>query len=219
MDCSTSGFPVLHHLLEFGQTHVHWVGDAIQPSHPLSSLNPMTDILVRWENSIPQRKERWRGWWWRQRLRWCGRTPRNTYCWQPAGVRRMPGRKSSEAGWLCPNFRLLASETMRENTSIVSSPLPYDQLLWQTQKSNKLPLRKRNKRFLRVGGCCDIPTLSLDRGKGRPACPFMRWHLGRDTGRSLGAHFQQLDFGKIGGSHLVPQFLCFTKWSPWVNMS
>ena len=38
MDCSTPGFPVLQHLLEFAQTHVHWVGDAIQPSHPLSSL-------------------------------------------------------------------------------------------------------------------------------------------------------------------------------------
>ena len=37
MDCSTPGFPVLHHLLEFTQTHVHWVSDAIQPSHPLSS--------------------------------------------------------------------------------------------------------------------------------------------------------------------------------------
>ena len=36
MDCSTSGFPVLHHLPEFAQTHVHWVSDAIQPSHPLS---------------------------------------------------------------------------------------------------------------------------------------------------------------------------------------
>ena len=40
MDCSTSGFPVLHHLLEFAQTHVHWVGDAIQPSHPLSPPSP-----------------------------------------------------------------------------------------------------------------------------------------------------------------------------------
>ena len=37
MDCSMPGFPVLHHLLEFAQTHVHGVGDAIQPSHPLSS--------------------------------------------------------------------------------------------------------------------------------------------------------------------------------------
>ena len=38
MDCSTPGFPVLHHLPEFAQIHVHWVSDAIQPSHPLSSL-------------------------------------------------------------------------------------------------------------------------------------------------------------------------------------
>ena len=37
MDCSMSAFPVLLHLLEFAQTHVHWVGDAIQSSHPLSS--------------------------------------------------------------------------------------------------------------------------------------------------------------------------------------
>ena len=40
MDCSTPGFPVHHHLLEFAQTHVHWVGDAIQPSHPLLSPSP-----------------------------------------------------------------------------------------------------------------------------------------------------------------------------------
>ena len=40
MDCSTPGFPVLHHLSEFAQTHVHWVGDAIQLSHPLSPASP-----------------------------------------------------------------------------------------------------------------------------------------------------------------------------------
>ena len=40
MDCSTPGLPVLHHLLEFAQTHVRWVGDAIQPSHLLSSPSP-----------------------------------------------------------------------------------------------------------------------------------------------------------------------------------
>ena len=40
MDCSTPGFPVLHHLPELAQTHVHWVSDAIQPSHPLSSPSP-----------------------------------------------------------------------------------------------------------------------------------------------------------------------------------
>ena len=36
MDYSTPGFPVLHHLPELAQTHLHWVGDTIQPSHPLS---------------------------------------------------------------------------------------------------------------------------------------------------------------------------------------
>ena len=40
MDSSTPGFPFLHHLPELTQTHVHWVGDAIQPSHPLSSPSP-----------------------------------------------------------------------------------------------------------------------------------------------------------------------------------
>ena len=40
MDCSTPGFPVHHQLPEFTQIHVHWVGDPIQPSHPLSSSSP-----------------------------------------------------------------------------------------------------------------------------------------------------------------------------------
>ena len=40
MDCSTPGFPVLHHLPDLVQIHVHWVGDASQPSHPLSSPSP-----------------------------------------------------------------------------------------------------------------------------------------------------------------------------------
>ena len=40
MGWNMTGFPVLHHLLEFAQTHVHWVGDAIQPFHSLSSPSP-----------------------------------------------------------------------------------------------------------------------------------------------------------------------------------
>ena len=43
MDCSTWGFPVLHHLPKLAQTHFHWVIDAIQPSCPLSSL-----LLLPW---------------------------------------------------------------------------------------------------------------------------------------------------------------------------
>ena len=46
MDCSTPGLPVLHHLLEFAQTHVHWVGDAIQPSCPLFCTSENVFILL-----------------------------------------------------------------------------------------------------------------------------------------------------------------------------
>ena len=42
MDCSTPGLPVHHQLPEFTQNHIHWVGDTIQPSHPLSSPSPLT---------------------------------------------------------------------------------------------------------------------------------------------------------------------------------
>ena len=60
MNCSTPGFPVHHQLPELAQTHVHWVGDAIQPSHPLSSLSPPTlslsqhQGLFQWVNSSHQ---------------------------------------------------------------------------------------------------------------------------------------------------------------------
>ena len=40
VDCSMPGFHVHHQLLELTQTHVHWISDAIQPSHPLSSPSP-----------------------------------------------------------------------------------------------------------------------------------------------------------------------------------
>ena len=45
MDCSTPGLPVIHQLQEFTQTHVHWVGDATQPSHTLSSPSPLPSIF------------------------------------------------------------------------------------------------------------------------------------------------------------------------------
>ena len=47
MDCSTPGLPVLHHLLEFVQTYVHWVTDAIQPPHPLSTPSPLAPNLTQ----------------------------------------------------------------------------------------------------------------------------------------------------------------------------
>ena len=40
MDCSRPGLPVHHQLLKFTQTHVHWIDDTVQPSHPLLSPSP-----------------------------------------------------------------------------------------------------------------------------------------------------------------------------------
>ena len=60
MDCSMPGFPVHHQLPELAQTHVHWAGDAIQPSHSLSSPSPPVfnpsehQILFQWVSSSHQ---------------------------------------------------------------------------------------------------------------------------------------------------------------------
>ena len=49
INCSTPGFPVLHYLLEFAQIYVHWVSDAIQPSHPLAlHLSHHQALYIRW---------------------------------------------------------------------------------------------------------------------------------------------------------------------------
>ena len=50
MDCSTPAFPVHHQLPELAQTHVHWVGDVIQPSHPLSSPSPPAFNLSQYQS-------------------------------------------------------------------------------------------------------------------------------------------------------------------------
>ena len=60
-----AGFPGFHYLLEFAQTHVHWVDDAIQPSHPLSSPFPPAlslsqhQGLFQWVGSLHQVIKYW----------------------------------------------------------------------------------------------------------------------------------------------------------------
>ena len=76
IDCSTPGFPVLHHLPELAQTHIHWVGDAIQPSHPLLPPSPpalnlsqhhwylfnvlQIETMITIQNSNGQRGPQWK---------------------------------------------------------------------------------------------------------------------------------------------------------------
>ena len=52
MNRSSPGLPVHHQLLELTQTHVHWVGDAFQPSHPLSSPSPLVLNLSQHQGSF-----------------------------------------------------------------------------------------------------------------------------------------------------------------------
>ena len=65
MNRSTPGLPVHHQLPEFTQIHVHWVGDATQPSHPLSSPNPPAlnlsqhQSLFKWVSSSHQVAKYW----------------------------------------------------------------------------------------------------------------------------------------------------------------
>ena len=65
MDCSTPGFPILHDLPEFAQIHVHWVGDAIKPSHPLPPPSPPAlnlsqhQGLIQWVSSSHQWPKYW----------------------------------------------------------------------------------------------------------------------------------------------------------------
>ena len=66
MDCSMPGFPVLHSLLKSAQTHVHWVNDVIQLSHPLSPPSHSALILFQhqglfqWVSSSHQVAKYWR---------------------------------------------------------------------------------------------------------------------------------------------------------------
>ena len=80
MDCSTPGLRVHHQLPEFTQTHVHWVDDAIQPSHPLLSPSPPTlnlsqhQGLFQWVSSSYQVAKILEFWLQHQSFQWTPRT-------------------------------------------------------------------------------------------------------------------------------------------------
>ena len=84
MNCSTPGLPVHHQLAEFTQTHVHWVGDAIQPSHPLSSPSPPAPNPSQHQSLFQWVKSTWGG----QSIGVSASTsvpPMNTQDWSPLG--------------------------------------------------------------------------------------------------------------------------------------
>ena len=80
MDYSTPGSPVHHQIPEFTQTHVHWVGDAIQPSPPLSfllllpSIFPNHQDIFKWVSSLHQMAKILEFQLYHQSFRWTPRT-------------------------------------------------------------------------------------------------------------------------------------------------
>ena len=100
MDCSTPGFPVLHHFPEFSQTHIHWVSDAIQPSHSLSSPSPPAlnlsqhQGLFQWVGSSHQVASEYQGWpmnwFFTSSSQWISASasvlPMNIQAWFPLGL-------------------------------------------------------------------------------------------------------------------------------------
>ena len=88
MNCSTPGLPVHHQLLESTKTHVHCVGDAIQPSHPLSSLSSPTfnlsqhRDLFKWVSSSYQVAKGLEFQLQHQSFCWVGRTGKRSPKWR-----------------------------------------------------------------------------------------------------------------------------------------
>ena len=103
MNCSTPGLPVHHQLLEFTQTHVHQVGDAIQPSHPLLSplLLPLIPPSIRDFSNESTLRMRWPKYW--------------SFSFSISPPKEIPGLISFRMDWL----DLLAIQETQE-----SSPTP-----------------------------------------------------------------------------------------------
>ena len=115
MNRSTPGLPVHHQLPEFTQTHVHWVSDAIQPSHPLSSPSPMTFNLSQHQglfkrvSSLHQVAKILEFQLQHQSLQWTPRTDflEDRLVWSPCSPR------DSQESSPTPQFKSISSSVLR----------------------------------------------------------------------------------------------------------
>ena len=125
MDCSTPGLPVHHQLPEFTQTHVCWVGDAIQPSHPLSSPSlPAFNLsqhqdLFKWVSSLHQVAKILKYELHHQSFQWIFRTDflQDRLVWSPCSP------KKSQEFSPAPQFEGISSSVL--SLSIVQFSYPY----------------------------------------------------------------------------------------------
>ena len=138
MDCSTPGLPVRHQLPEFIQTHVHWVGDAIQPSHPLSSPSPPTfnlfqnQGLFKWVSSLHQAAKVLEFQLQHQFFQWIPRT------WSPLGC-------TGWISWQSKGLSRVFSSTTVQKHQFFGSQLSYNLTL------TSIPNYWKNHRWTFVG--------------------------------------------------------------------
>ena len=132
MNRSTPGLPVLHQLLESTQTHVHWVGDAIQPPHPpLSPSSPIPNPsqyqgLFQWVNSSHEVAKVLEF-----QLQHQSFLPKNTQDWSPLGC----------TGWISLQSKGLSS------SSIVGT-IVRSLMCFQVLSSHWLPLSRASLTLL-----------------------------------------------------------------------
>ena len=114
MDCSMPGFPIPHHLPEFAQVHVHWIGDAIQLSHPLSHSSPSAfnlsqhQGLFQWVGSFHQVAKVLELQLWHQSFQWIFRIDllQDWLVWSPCSPR------NSHESFPAPQFRSINSSML-----------------------------------------------------------------------------------------------------------
>ena len=108
-DCSMPGFPVHHHFPELVQTHVHHIGDAIQPSHPLSPLLLLPSIFpsTRVFSNESVLHIRWPKSWRHQSFQWIFRTDFLSVQFSRSVVSNsLRPHESQHARPPCPSFRI-----------------------------------------------------------------------------------------------------------------
>ena len=118
MDGSMAGFPVLHHLPEFAQTHVHWGGDAIQPLHPLWPPSPLALSLgAHTHNKHPQHAHT---------LPRCWRHSQNTLMPESLPARSLPDPQFFPCGSSLCKINLHKTVSHRSWKSYLSQTCAYD---------------------------------------------------------------------------------------------
>ena len=132
MDCSTPGFPVLHHLLEFAQTYVHWVGDAIQPSHPvvpfsscLQSFPASGSFPISWFSASGGQST--------GALASAPVLPMNIQCWFPLGLAGLISLQSKGLSRVFSSITVWKYQFLGAQTSLWSNSHIHTQLLEKPQ--------------------------------------------------------------------------------------